>query len=117
MLFRSQFGVLETILVLVGVILFPLVTELIGILINLRYPRFDADNDTVVVRQSASVMTATFLGLGMVLLTVSLIFTTIFLAGQIAGLLIINAVYLIIALFLYFAIAMRGEEKFLKLTA
>ncbi|MBR3353723.1 hypothetical protein IKG49_04010 [Candidatus Saccharibacteria bacterium] len=117
MAIRFQFGVLETILVLVGVILFPLVTELIGILINLRYPRFDADNDTVVVRQSASVMTATFLGLGMVLLTVSLIFTTIFLAGQIAGLLIINAVYLIIALFLYFAIAMRGEEKFLKLTA
>ena len=75
---RFQFGIPETILVLVSVVAMPLVTELIGILINLKYPRFDADNDSVVVKQSASVMVATFLGLGMVLFTISFIFAISF---------------------------------------
>ena len=114
---RFQFGVIETILVLIGVVAMPLTTELIGIIINLKYPRFDAENDTVVVRQSASVMVATFLGLGMVLTTISLTFATVFLAGQIVGLLIINAIYMIVSLFLLFAIAMRGNEKYLGLNA
>ena len=114
---RFQFGVLETILILIGVVAMPLVTELIGILINLKYPRFDTNNDAVVVKQSASVMVATFLGLGMVLVTISLTFATVFLTGQIAGLAIMNAIYVIIALFLYFVVAMRGDEKFMRLMA
>ena len=114
---RFQFGIMETVLVLVGVVAMPLVTELIGILINLKYPRFDADNDSVVVKQSASVMVATFLGLGMVLLTVSLIFAMVFWTGQIMGLLIVDAVYVTAALILYFVVATRGEKKYLKLVA
>ena len=114
---RFQFGLVETLLVLIGVVVMPLVTELIGIIINLKYPRFDADNDTVVVKQSASVMVATFLGLGMVLFTISLTFATVFLAGQVVGLLIMDAIYVIVSLFLYFAIVTRGEERYLKLTA
>ena len=117
MAIRFQFGVVETILVLTGVIVLPLTTELIGIIINLKYPRFDAENDTVVVRQSASVMVATFLGLGMVLTTVSLTFASVFLAGQITGLLIMDAIYVIGSLFLYFAIVTRGEERYLRLVA
>lgn len=117
MAIRFQFGIIETILILIGVVAMPLVTELIGIIINLKYPRFDAENDTVVVRQSASVMVATFLGLGMVLFTISLTFATVFLTGQITGLLIIDAVYVIVSLFLYFSIAMRGEERYQKLVA
>lgn len=117
MAIRFQFGILETILVLIGVIVMPFVTELIGIIVNLKYPRFDADNDTVVVKQSASVMIATFLGLGMVLTTISLTFATVFLAGQVTGLLIMDAIYTIVSLFLYFAIAMKGEEYYLRLVA
>ncbi len=117
MMIRFQFGILDAILVLIGVIVMPLVTELIGILINLKYPRFDADNDTVVVKQSASVMMATFLGLGMVLLTSSLIFTTIFLTGQTSGLAIIDATYIAVALLLYFVLATKGNKKYTKLTA
>ncbi|MBR3116156.1 hypothetical protein IKF30_02915 [Candidatus Saccharibacteria bacterium] len=112
---RFQFGILDAILILIGVVAMPMVTELIGILINLKYPRFDADNDTVVVRQSASVMVATFLGLGMVLLTVSLTFGVIFLAGQTAGLAIMDAIYVTVALFLYLAVVTWGGERYTKL--
>lgn len=117
MCFRFEFSIPDAILVLIGVIAMPLVTELIGILINLKYPRFNADNDTVVVRQSASVMAATFLGLGMVLVTISLTFVTIFFAGQTAGLAMMDAIFVIISAYLYFAIATRGEEKYRELSA
>ncbi|MBO4813025.1 hypothetical protein J5491_02645 [Candidatus Saccharibacteria bacterium] len=117
MAIRFQFGIIDTLLVIVGVIALPLVTELIGILIDLKYARFDAETDAVVVKQSAGVMVATFLGLGMVLTTISLTFGAVFLAGQTVGLLIMDAVFAVVALFLYFVIAARGEEKILKLTA
>ena len=117
MCLRFQFGILDMILVLIGVIALPLVTELIGILIDLKYARFNAESDMVVVKQSAGVMVSTFLGLGMLLFTVSLTFGTVFLAGQTAGLAIMDAIYVIVALFLYFVVAMRGDEKFMKLTA
>lgn len=114
---RFQFNVLDGLLVLVAVIVTPLVTELIGILIDLKYARFDAESDTVVVKQSAGVMVSTFLGLGMVLATISLAFVLVFVAGQTAGLLMMDAIFAIVSLFLYFVIATRGEEKYMKLVA
>ena len=115
--FRFQVGVLDAILVLIAVFAIPLVTELIGILIDLKYARFDAESDTVVVKQSAGVLISTFLGLGMVLLTISLTFVSVFVAGQTVGLLMMDAIFVIVSLFLYFVIAARGEEKYMKLNA
>lgn len=117
MFIRFQFGIVEMILVTVAVIAMPLVTELIGILVNLKYARFDSENDAVVVRQSASVMVATFLGLGMVLVTFALIIAMIFLVGQTMGLAIIDAIFAITSLLLYLVIATRGERKYMKLAA
>ena len=114
---RFQFDLLSVILILIAIIVMPLVTELIGILIDLKYARFDGESDAVVVKQSAGVMVATFLGLGMVLITISLTFAIVFLAGQTVGLAIMDAVFVIFSLFLYFVIATRGEEKYMKLTA
>lgn len=117
MCLRFQVGVVEGILVLVAVVAIPLVTELIGILIDLKYARFDAETDAVVVKQSAGVMVATFLGLGMVLFTISLAFALVFFTGQVAGLLMMDAIFVIVALMLGFVVAMRGDEKYMKLMA
>lgn len=117
MMVRFQFDVPSGILVSVAAIAMPLVAELIGVLINLKYARFDAENDAVVVRQSAGVMVATFLGLGMVLCTASLTFTVVFLTEQTMGLLMMDAIFVVIALFLCLAAVTRGEEKYTKLSA
>ncbi len=60
-------------------ILFPFFTSALGLLINLHFPRLDAENDTVVIKQSASViinMLADFVLilalLGLFMLTLSL---------------------------------------------
>ena len=117
MFFRFQFGIIELVLILIAVVAMPLVTELIGILINLKYARFDSESDAVVVKQSASVMVATFLGLGIVLFTIGLTIATVLLAGQIIGLMMVDVVFVIVSAFLYLAIATKGEEKYLKLVA
>ena len=117
MAIRFQFGILDTILIFIAVIAAPMLTEMIGVLIDLKYARFNAESDAVVVKQSAGVMVATFLGLGMVLVSISLLFTLLFLAGQTTGLIILDAVFVIVSAFLYFVIATHGEEKYQKLSA
>lgn len=117
MFIRFQFGLLEVLLVLIGIVVMPLVAELIGILVNLKYARFDADNDAVTVKQSASVMVATFIGLGLVMTTIPLTLAIVYLAGQTVGLIIMDAVFIIVSAFLYFAVATRGEERYTKLSA
>ena len=116
MIIRFGFDIVDSILVLFGVVVIPLVTELIGIMINLKYARFDADNDAVIVRQSASVLIATFLGLALVFVTIPLTFVAVIFAGQMEGLLMMDAFFMIVSSYLYFAIAMRGEENYMKLS-
>lgn len=114
---RFEFGIINTILILVAAIVMTLVTELIGILVNLKYARFDSENDAVAVRQSASILVATFSGLGMFLLTISFTTAAVFLAGQTVGLVMIDAAFVVIAVYLCIAVATRGEEKYTKLSA
>lgn len=117
MFVRFQFGILDALLILIAVIALPLVTELIGILVNLKYARFDAESDAVTVKQSASVMVSTFVGLGTVMVTFSLTIATVLMAGQTVGLVMMDAIFVIVAAYLYFVVAMRGEEKYMKLSA
>ena len=62
---RFHFNFINIILLLIACILIPLLSETIGIVINLKYPKMDAQNDTEVVKQSMSTMIATFLGMGL----------------------------------------------------
>ena len=60
---RFDFNLLEIALVLIASVLLPLVTQTIGIIVNLRFPKMDAQNDAEVVKQSASATVAVFTGL------------------------------------------------------
>ncbi|MBR3132106.1 hypothetical protein IKG33_01720 [Candidatus Saccharibacteria bacterium] len=114
---RFGFGFLDILLILIGVVAIPLVTESIGILIDLKYARFHADSETEVVKQSPGVMISSFLGLGMTVVSISLLFMAVWMAGQTVGLAIMNGVFIAIFLMLYLAIATRGEEKYRGLAA
>ena len=60
---RFKFDLLSIILILIASILIPLIAETIGIIINLKYPRMDARNDTEVVKQSMSSSISVFAGM------------------------------------------------------
>ena len=60
---RFKFNIQEILMILVLSILVPFVAETIGIIINLKYPKMDAENDTQVVKQSMSSAISVFLGI------------------------------------------------------
>ncbi len=54
--FTLDITIIEVLLLIILTILFSIITAYFGLLINLKFPKMDAQNDTVVVKQSLSVM-------------------------------------------------------------
>ena len=72
MFVKFDFNLLEGLMILVATVIFPAVAEIIGIIINLKYPKMDAKNDAEVVKQSMSSMVAVFLGMALLAISVFL---------------------------------------------
>ena len=71
---RFKFDLVSIILILLASILLPLIAETIGIIVNLKYPRMDAKNDTEVVKQSMSSSISVFIGMTIIGITIFLLF-------------------------------------------
>ena len=54
---------LQMVLILLASIVMPLISETIGIIVNIKYPKMNAENDTEIVKQSMSSMVAVFIGM------------------------------------------------------
>ena len=63
-------SLLNMLMIIVASIVLPFVAELIGIIVNLKYPKMDANNDTEVVKQSTSSAVAVFAGMFLAGITV-----------------------------------------------
>ena len=70
---RFKFDIVSIILILIATIILPFVSEIIGIIANLKYPKLDATNDTEIVKQSMSSMISVFAGMGLTALTIIVI--------------------------------------------
>ena len=66
---KFKFDLINMLLLLITSIIIPFVSELIGIIVNLKYPKLDATNDTEVVKQSMSSMISVFIGIGLLTIT------------------------------------------------
>ncbi|MBR1883977.1 MAG: hypothetical protein IJ809_03410 [Clostridia bacterium] len=102
---RFNFSILDIIMTLFASVLLPLVSETIGIIINLKYPKMDAENDAEVVKQSISSMIAVFIGMILTLVTLFGVFTLITLGFKSSiivalGVLVYLLIYLILLLYL-----------------
>ena len=113
---RFKLNIIEIILILVLTILIPLVSHLIGIIINLKYPKLDWENSAEVIKQSTSSFTAVMLG--MLLLGISA-----FIIGNIVGkipsiyvLIISLGIFLIIDTTLYLYLTKVSIKDFDKLS-
>lgn len=60
---KFNFNIIEVLTTFATSLVLPFVSETIGILVNIKYPRFDAENDTQVVKQSLSSMISVFIGM------------------------------------------------------
>lgn len=66
---------IDIIYILLISIIMPTLIGVIGLLINLRFPKMDASSDTEVVKQSASSAIAVFIGMGIGIASIILMVT------------------------------------------
>ena len=116
LIIKLKIKILEAILLLILSILIPLVSHYIGLIVNLKYPKFDWENTSEVVKQSMSSFIA--VTIGMVLFIISYITITRF-VGHISSIsiLIISIIaYIIIDIILHMYLVTKGSKIFNKLT-
>ena len=110
---RFKFNILSMLIILFSSILIPLVAETIGIIINLKYPKLDAKNDTEVVKQSMSVLISLFLGMGMAILTIYLMYKIIEIGTSCnMTMLIVLAIYTVIYFVLDLILKKISDKSF-----
>ena len=71
---KFKFDLLNIALILLASILLPLISETIGIIVNLKYPKMDAKNDTEAVKQNMSSTISVFIGMVIIAITIFLLF-------------------------------------------
>lgn len=111
----AKFGcnILELIMILTASIILPLVSETIGIAVNLKFPKMDATNDTEIVKQSMSSSIAVFTGIGLIGLTILVIFKAITLNIQIDLIMaMLLGIYVLLYAFLLIYMKKTGIKKF-----
>lgn len=64
-------AIIDIVLILLASIIMPTFTAILGILINLKYPKMDAISDTEVVKQSMSSMISVFIGMFVAMLSIA----------------------------------------------
>lgn len=110
---RFKFDYLSIILIILAAILFPLISETIGIIINLKYPKMDATNDTEVVKQSMSSFISVVIGMGLSGVTLAMLLKLVFCNMQNNVIMIIfNSVYLICYLILWRILHRTCDKNF-----
>ena len=103
---KYKFDLLNIVLILAASIILPLLSETIGIIFNLKYPRMDAQNDTEVVKQGMSSSLSIFTGMLLIGLTCFYIYKAISWNLScnlilLIGIGIYGLVYLVLQLLLY----------------
>ena len=109
---RFKIGFAEGLLLLLLSILVPLVSHYIGLIINLRYPKFDATTDAEVVKQSISSLLSVFLGIILFIISFALIYKALGHYSSITILSISSIIYILLNIALYIYLNIIGTKQF-----
>ena len=110
---RFRFDFLEILLILISSFVLPIVSETIGIIVNLKYPKMDAENDTEIVKQSISSMIAVLTGI--IAVGITLFALVICFLNNISVLTILTGgviIYLIICIILLMCLKKNAVKDF-----
>lgn len=115
---RFGFNIIDMILIVLASIILPLTTQLIGIIINLKYPKVDATNDTEVVKQSMSSAISVFIGMGLLAITGGGMLTLFgFKTPNYIIMLIVIVIYSLISILLRIYLSKNCEKYFNEIVA
>ena len=113
---KFKITIIEILLLLVLSILIPLVSHMLGLLINLKYPKLDAENSTEVVKQSMSSFVSVMIGMILMLLSI-FIMSNLF--GKVSSMIILLVsilLFIIIDVILYILLIKIGVKQYKDLT-
>ena len=113
---RFRVSVVEAVLLLILSILVPLVSHFVGILVNLRYPKLDAENSTEVVKQSMSSFLSVMIGMVLLVVTAWSILEIVEFMSSLSILLLCTAIYSVVDCILYLFLIHKGVKEFEKLS-
>ena len=115
---KFRFSLFEILMLLIASVVLPFLAETIGIIVNLKHPRMDAENDAQVVKQSISSLVAVLLGMSLVIITFVALFMCInFNFNSNLILFMALCVFAIIEILLLMHLNKKGVERFNKIQA
>lgn len=100
-------AIIDIVLILLASIIMPTFTAILGVLINLKYPKMDATSDTEVVKQSMSSMISVFIGMFIGMLSIAAVIT-----GENLFIILELLVFSIIVLILWNVLKRYGVRRF-----
>ena len=109
---KFKTNIIECILLLILSILIPLVSHFIGILVNLKYPKLDAENSTEIVKQSMSSFLAVMIGIVLFIITTAITIALIKIINIKVLLILYIVLYLIIDYILYMVLIKKGAKEY-----
>lgn len=113
---KCKTNIIEALLLIILSILMPLVSHLLGIIINLKHPKLDAENTAEVVKQSTSSFIAVMLGMFILMMTIGISIAMATMLPAVIVLLILTIIFGLIDLILYLILKTVGVKNFNKLS-
>ena len=112
LIIKFKISIIESLLLIILSILIPLVSHFIGIIINLKYPKFDWDSSSEVVKQSTSSFISVMIGMILLVMSVFIIMSLIDKISAILILIMGVVFYLILDTLLYIYLMKKGIKLF-----
>lgn len=109
---RLKINIIESLLLLILSVLIPLVSHFIGLIVNLKYPKLDAESSTEVVKQSVSSFISVMIGMILLITSVIIIINVVSIINATLLLLIFVLAYVIIDILLYLYLINKGVKNF-----
>lgn len=113
---RFKLSIIEMLLIIIFSIIIPLISHLIGLIINLKYPKLEFENSAEVVKQSISSFLSVLIGMLLLIGSMVLIAKLIDIINPIPLLLIFLGIYLLIDIILYIYLVNVSIKDFDKLS-
>ena len=113
---KFKTNILEILLLLAASIILPLASHLIGLIVNLKYPKLDAETSAEVVKQSVSSFVSVMIGM---ILVVTFVIVLVKLIKKVSAILLLvsfTGVFLLIDILLYIYLINKGVKDFNNLT-
>jgi len=112
---KFKINFLEIILLIILSILIPLVSHFVGLIINLKYPKLDAKNETEVIKQSTSSFLAVTTGILLCVINIGIIAKVVGMVDSLSILVAATIFYIMIDTILYLYLTKKSVYEFNKL--